>query len=167
MVALASGKESSIARRRQQCLTGCCKNSSICYCPGGDPASCHTPTPRKVLSLSAHRALHGGLSGAGAMVINVVAFMWVRTVMAVQQLHGTPLVPTIKSLYHEGGIRRFYRGLAPALLMAPAARFGDTAANAAVFTVYNSYPQTGDLPVALKTATASFLASLFRIVLMP
>lgn len=42
-----------------------------------------------------------------------------------------------RTLYKQGGIRRFYAGLPAALLHAPAARFGDTAANDGVMYLLN------------------------------
>lgn len=65
----------------------------------------------------------------------------------------------IRTLYLEGGIKRFYAGLAPALLQGPASRFGDTAANAGVITLLDSFDETKDLPVLLKTAAASATAA--------
>ena len=40
-----------------------------------------------------------------------------------------------RKLWHEGGIPRFYRGLAPALFQGPLSRFGDTAANTAILAL--------------------------------
>lgn len=39
----------------------------------------------------------------------------------------------VRTLYKQGGIPRFYHGFIPALVQAPVARFGDTAANAGVW----------------------------------
>jgi hypothetical protein len=44
---------------------------------------------------------------------------------------------------------------------------GDTAANAGVLTLLDSYEETKNLPVLLKTAAASTTAALWRIILMP
>lgn len=41
-----------------------------------------------------------------------------------------PLQQAIRTLYRQGGVRRFYHGFVPALIHAPISRFGDTAANA-------------------------------------
>ena len=40
-------------------------------------------------------------------------------------------------LYKDGGVRRFYRGVGPALLQGPLSRFGDTAAN--VGLIFDSF----------------------------
>ena len=45
---------------------------------------------------------------------------------------GGTMLSTIKLLYKEGGVPRFYRGLVPALIQSPISRFGDTFANAGV-----------------------------------
>jgi len=42
--------------------------------------------------------------------------MWLRTTMNVQQNRGGTTLGTIRALYQEGGVRRFYRGVLPALL---------------------------------------------------
>lgn len=73
----------------------------------------------------------------------------------------------LKTLYREGGIRRFYRGVGPALIQGPLSRFGDTAANAGVLTLLEESESTRNLPIAVKTACASAAAGCFRIFLMP
>lgn len=122
---------------------------------------------KNILNNSFQRALGGGLSGASAMGCQVLSLMWLRTTMNYQYRYGTTTTQAIKSLYKDGGIGRFYRGLGPALLQGPLSRFGDTAANAGVITLLDSYDETKDLPVAAKTMCASFIASLWRINLMP
>ena len=73
----------------------------------------------------------------------------------------------LRTLYADGGIPRFYRGVLPALIQGPMSRFGDTAANTGMITLMDSFDATKDLNVGVKTATASAAAALFRIVLMP
>lgn len=73
----------------------------------------------------------------------------------------------LKTLYADGGIPRFYRGVLPALVQGPLSRFGDTAANTGVLTLMNSMETTKDLAVGLKTVAASAAAAAFRIFLMP
>jgi len=70
-------------------------------------------------------------------------------------------------LYADGGIPRFYRGVAPALIQGPLSRFGDTAANTGILTLLNSMEATKDINVGFKTVAASFAAACFRIFLMP
>lgn len=87
--------------------------------------------------------------------------------MNYQYRHGTTTTQALKTLYADGGVRRFYRGLLPALVQGPMSRFGDTAANAGVIALLDSSDSTRDLPVAMKTAVASTAAAAWRIMLMP
>ena len=61
--------------------------------------------------------------------------MWLRTTMNYQYANGTSTLTALRTLYKDGGIPRFYKGLAPALIQGPLSRFGDTAANAGVLAV--------------------------------
>ena len=61
------------------------------------------------------RALGGGLSGAAAMVLQVLLLMPIRTIMNYQYRHGTSLSVATKTLYQEGGYGRYYAGLGAAL----------------------------------------------------
>lgn len=113
------------------------------------------------------KAIAGGISGSGAMIIQVSSLMWLRTTMNYQYRYGTTTSEALKNLYKEGGIRRFYRGLGPALIQAPVSRFGDTAANVGITTYLNGNESTKNLPTSIKTLLASFTAGLWRISLMP
>ena len=108
-----------------------------------------------------------GLAGAAAMTINVCTLMWMRTTINYQYRYGTSTMQAFKTLYADGGIPRFYRGLIPALLQGPLSRFGDTAANTGTLALLDSFESTESLPVAGKTIMASVAAALFRIALMP
>ena len=99
--------------------------------------------------------------------MQVFLLMSLRTTMNYQYRYGTSMKEAVKTLWAQGGIRRFYKGLVPALLQGPLSRFGDTAANAGVLALLNSQPGTADLPVAVKTLAASGTAAAFRILLMP
>ena len=120
-----------------------------------------------IFKKSFNKAINGGLSGSAAMFVQVSSLMWLRTTMNYQYRYGTTTSNALKSLYNEGGIRRFYRGVGPALLQGPLSRFGDTAANTGIITLLDSNDKTKDLPVSLKTVCASTTASLWRIVIMP
>ena len=113
------------------------------------------------------RAGEGGLAGAAAMAINVCSLMWIRTIINYQYRYGTSSTEAFKKLYAEGGIPRFYRGLAPALIQGPLSRFGDTAASTGTLAVLDTFEFTEKLPVGVKTVAASCVAALFRIFLMP
>ena len=65
----------------------------------------------------------------------------------------------IQHLYNDGGrglggVRRFYRGVSAAMLQAPLARFGDTAANVGALALLDDFEATRSLPVAAKTGAA-------------
>uniref|UniRef100_A0A7S2WCX6 Mitochondrial carrier protein n=1 Tax=Mucochytrium quahogii TaxID=96639 RepID=A0A7S2WCX6_9STRA len=139
-----------------------------CDIKGGCEASSKPePTMKEILEKAGKRALGGGLPGAMAMGIQVGSLMWLRTTMNYQYRYGTSTKVALQTLYKEGGIRRFYRGVGPALIQGPMSRFGDTAANAGMLSLLNSQESTRDLPVAAKTACASFAAGLWRVFLMP
>eukprot|EP00053_Salpingoeca_punica_P008269 m.74654 g.74654 ORF g.74654 m.74654 type:complete len:302 (+) comp14523_c0_seq3:196-1101(+) len=113
------------------------------------------------------RALGGGLPGAAAMAVQVCSLMWLRTTMNYQYRYGTTTTEAIRTLYKQGGILRFYRGVLPALAQGPLSRFGDTAANSGMLALLGSYELTKDMPIGFKTMAASAAAGLWRINLMP
>ncbi|KAF5532468.1 hypothetical protein FMEXI_12425 [Fusarium mexicanum] len=130
------------------------------------------------------RALGGGLSGAAAMVLQVLLLMAsyrvkiidtvqltsykpLRTIMNYQYRHGTSFTVATRTLYTEGGVRRYYQGIAPALFQGPIARFGDTAANAGILALLQSNPYLKNLPSPIKTIFASLCAAAFRMILTP
>ncbi|KAL3759055.1 hypothetical protein ACHAWU_008664 [Discostella pseudostelligera] len=121
----------------------------------------------EVLDKAAKSAMRGGTAGAVAMGMNVGALMWMRTTVNYQYRHGTSFPVALRTLYADGGVLRFYRGVLPALIQGPLSRFGDTAANTGMLTLLDSIESTKDLNVAYKTASASVAAALFRIFLMP
>lgn len=112
-------------------------------------------------------SINSGISGASAMSIQVCSLMWLRTTINYQYKTGYTLSQSFKKLYKEGKIRRFYRGITPALLQGPLSRFGDTASNTGVITTLNSYDSTKELPLFIKTICSSSIASLWRIGIMP
>lgn len=128
------------------------------------------PIPLKAVNVwdkAVKRAIGGGVSGAAAMGVQVLSLMWLRTTMNYQYRYGSTMKEALAILYKDGGIRRFYRGLAPALIQGPASRLGDTAANTGILVLMDSYEETKDLPVMVKTVAASATAALWRIFLMP
>lgn len=124
-------------------------------------------TPAEVLHKASGAAFRGGIAGASAQAINVMALMWMRTVMNYQYRYSGGFMEVFGKLYKEGGVPRLYRGLIPALMQAPLSRFGDTAANVGVLAILDSRAETRDLPVGVKTAIASSGAACFRLCLMP
>ncbi|OEH78011.1 MC family transporter [Cyclospora cayetanensis] len=126
-------------------------------------SSTHSSPPSEATSKAASPAS----TRASAQVINVLSFMWLRTTMNYQYRHGGSTTHVVKTLWKEGGVPRFYRGLLPALLQSPLSRFGDTASNVGVLTLLDANERTRDLPVGLKTALASCGAACWRLFLMP
>mmetsp|Transcript_68012 Transcript_68012/g.133750 ORF Transcript_68012/g.133750 Transcript_68012/m.133750 type:complete len:284 (-) Transcript_68012:173-1024(-) len=121
------------------------------------------PTLNEILTKASKKALSGGLAGMGAQAINVLTLMWMRTIMNYQYRYGGSLGEVTRKLYADGGIPRFYRGLAPGLIQAPVSRFGDTAANDGALAAL----EHTSLPTAVKTMCASACAAGFRVFLMP
>ena len=121
----------------------------------------------QVMSKALKRAAGGGAAGAIAMILQVSSLMWMRTTMNYQYRYGTTTRQALSALYSQGGVRRFYRGIGPALFQGPLSRFGDTAANTGVLALLNAFPATADLPVGVKTLCASGAAVSWRIMLMP
>jgi len=121
------------------------------------------PTASEILAKASKKALSGGLAGMGAQAINVCTLMWMRTIMNYQYRYGGTIGEVSKKLYAEGGIPRFYRGLAPGLVQAPVSRFGDTAANDGALAAL----EHTNLPTTVKTMGASACAAGFRVFLMP
>jgi len=115
------------------------------------------------MSKASKKALTGGLAGMGAQAINVLTMMWMRTIMNYQYRYGGTFTETVQKLWAEGGVPRFYRGLAPGLIQAPVSRFGDTAANDGALAAL----EHTSLPTAAKTMIASAGAAGFRVFLMP
>lgn len=125
------------------------------------------PSFREVLNKAAGSAVRGGAAGAVAMGANVACLMWMRTTVNYQYRSGVTFPVALKTLYADGGIPRFYRGVLPAIVQGPLSRFGDTAANTGVLTLLNNLDSTRDLAVGFKTVAASASAAIFRIFLMP
>ena len=87
--------------------------------------------------------------------------------MNYQYRNGTTFPVALRTLYADGGILRFYRGVLPALVQGPLSRFGDTAANTGMLTLLDNLEETQNLAVGVKTIAASAAAAIFRIGLMP
>lgn len=124
-------------------------------------------TADEIFAKASARAFKGGWTGAAAMGLQVGSLMWLRTTMNYQYRYGGTMTGTLKHLYKEGGVPRFYRGVVPALFQGPLSRFGDTAANAGMLTLLDGFAQTRDMSIALKTGTASIAAGAFRCFIMP
>jgi len=136
--------------------------------------SCEEAPPSKpkqsfgeTMKKAGYRALGGGASGAAAMVIQVGSLMWMRTTMNYQYRYGMTTTDALRTLYNDGGILRFYRGVGPALIQGPVSRFGDTAANAGVLEMFEQSESMNNWPTPVKTVFASGAASSMRVCLVP
>lgn len=130
---------------------------------GGPETPPQSSVTLDVLQNAANKALCGGLAGVGAQGVNVVALMWMQTVMNVQYRYGGTFKVVATRLYAEGGCRRFYQGFAPAIVLAPLSRFGDVAANEGALAALESTR----LPIGVQTAFASACAASGRLFIMP
>lgn len=116
-----------------------------------------------VMKNAAKKALGGGVAGALAMVVQVVALMWMRTTINYQHANGMSTLEAMAALYAAGGLARFYQGVGAALIQAPLSRFGDTAANAGMIALLEGV----SMSPAAKTFCASCAAATFRIAITP
>eukprot|EP00310_Coccolithus_braarudii_P025557 CAMPEP_0183358016 /NCGR_PEP_ID=MMETSP0164_2-20130417/47983_1 /TAXON_ID=221442 /ORGANISM="Coccolithus pelagicus ssp braarudi, Strain PLY182g" /LENGTH=378 /DNA_ID=CAMNT_0025531809 /DNA_START=75 /DNA_END=1208 /DNA_ORIENTATION=+ len=149
------GLTSVYAVKRHQMLMAC------------SPAEGSAEPLSETLKKAAKRAAGGGVAGAVAMFANVATLMWMRTTVNFQYRYGMSTGEALKHLYADGGVRRFYRGVGPALFQGPLSRFGDTAANAGMISLWDSLEATKGLPTWAKTMSASAAAAGFRVFLMP
>jgi Mitochondrial carrier protein len=80
-------------------------------------------------------------------------------------VNGGTMMGAITTLFKEGGIPRFYKGVSFAIVQNPLSRFGDTAANTGVLALMEAFFPGS--PVAVKTALASVGGASWRIALTP
>ena len=116
-----------------------------------------------ILDKSFKKAINGGSAGFMAMTGQVFSLMWMRTMINHQYRHGGTLSSTFKTLYKEGDLPRFYRGIGFALMQAPISRFGDTAMNIGMMELLKD----SDMNTATKTFAGSCGAGLWRMSIMP
>lgn len=110
-----------------------------------------------------NKAIGGGFAGSSAMIIQISSLMWLRTTMNYQYKYGGSFKESLSKLYKDGGIKRFYRGYSAALAIGPMSRFGDTAANAYILSLF----EPTSIPVSIQTLVGSSVAALWRAFLMP
>lgn len=125
------------------------------------------PSLNQILLRAGKRGLGGGISGALAGVVQVLALMWLRTITNYQCRYGTTFRQALQTLMNEGGVRRLYRGLTFALIQAPITRFVATAANDGVESFLASFKQTRTWGPERTTIFASLFVGFVRIGLMP
>jgi hypothetical protein len=117
----------------------------------------------EIYAKSKHKIINGGLAGSSAAVVQVTSLLWLRTTLNYQYTNGISTSNALKNLYKQGGVRRFYRGYVPALVLASSARFTDTFANVGVLEMTKGT----SMPLYAKTAMSSIIAGCSRSLLMP
>lgn len=101
------------------------------------------------------------------MLLDIVVRRWLRTVVNYQSRYGTSFRQTLLVLFNEGGVPRFYRGLAFALVQAPLARFVATFANDGCEALLSSLETTKHFGPARQTLISSVVVGLWRVAIMP
>jgi hypothetical protein len=119
-----------------------------------------------LLLMAIQKAAKSGSAGFVAGTVQVVAFMWLRTVMNYQYKKGGAFFEVLAKLYKEGGIARLYQGMFPwAIFQAPLSRFGDVFSNEVMLAITGSlFP---DLSVSVTTVAGSVTSAAFRVVITP
>ncbi|RDI81032.1 hypothetical protein Vi05172_g8979 [Venturia inaequalis] len=102
-----------------------------------------------------------------ALIIGVFIQGWINAGGDVDYRFGTTFTAATKTLYRDGGVRRYYQGIGAALVQGPVSRFGDTAANAGILAFLQSNSYLSGLPSPIKTIFASLCAAAFRMILTP
>jgi NAD(P)-dependent dehydrogenase (short-subunit alcohol dehydrogenase family) len=110
-------------------------------------------------------AWRSGLAGSFAGLLQVIVFMWMRTVMNVQYIGGGGFCVVLRRLWRNGGMRRLYKGFFFALVQNPAVRFGDVAVNSGgILLLKNLLPSTS---ILVRTVLTTMIGSLWRLFLTP
>ena len=117
----------------------------------------------EIYANSKNKITNSGLAGSSAAVVQVTSLLWLRTTLNFQYTNGISTSNALKTLYNQGGVRRFYRGYLPALVLTSSARFTDTFANVGVLEM----SKNTSLPLYKKTVISSIIAGCSRSLLMP
>eukprot|EP01041_Mallomonas_annulata_P007799 gene7799-15958_t len=121
---------------------------------------------QKLLKDAWNHAISSGLSGAAAGILQVILMMWLRTTIHYQHRYGLTTIDTIKILYSQGGIQRFYNGISYAIIQAPLAKFGSMASNEGA-KYCSKFIKDIKFRILFSTLLGSILASFWRMILMP
>ena len=104
--------------------------------------------------------LKPGLGGSLAMSTQITLFYWLKTTTTYQYKTGISTSEAFKYLFNSGGIRRFYNGYVPSLIMGTSCRFGDVIS-------YKYLEKQNNLSQIQKSSLASLSSMIWRINLMP
>lgn len=111
-------------------------------------------------------SVRSGLSGAFAGMVQVLALMWLRTAVNYQYRYGVSMGRSVRDLYAQGGLYRFYRGLSFALLQGPLAKFGASCANELSVQI-SKLCFSEKYYLGLSTIMGGILSGLWRFLIMP
>lgn len=112
-------------------------------------------------------AMKGGMFGAVAGSIQVLSLMWMRTIINYQYRYGVSLQDAVSALYQEGGVLRFYRGIAYAIIQNPLSKFGAIAANEGALMIISQLTGIENASPALASVLGTALSVAWRLFLMP
>jgi hypothetical protein len=96
--------------------------------------------------------------------LSVVSSMWLETILHNQYRHGTSTVSTFNILYHEDGVRRFYRGFTPALV---SKCFGWTKHISPLICAVGLLNEESDVPIVFKALGASAVSHIMDSMFLP
>jgi Mitochondrial carrier protein len=122
---------------------------------------------KQKLSGTFNKSFTSGIAGSMAMVVQVFSLMWMHTIRNYQYRYGGSMADTLRNLYAEGGIPRFYRGVSLALVHGTCSRFGDTFSNSFLLHLKQSHDSLRNVPVQITTLGASIMTSCFRVLITP
>jgi hypothetical protein len=119
---------------------------------------------KQITRTASMAAFKGGMYGAVAGAFQVLALMWLRTIINYQYRYGVSLEEAIQALNKQGGIKRFYKGISYALVQNPLAKFGSSASNQASKIIVN---QALPLSPIYTSAVGTFLTIFWRLLFFP
>ena len=99
-------------------------------------------------------------AGTSTSFLQVTSLMWLRTTNNYQYRYGTKLFQSLKNLYKEGGVLRFYKGFIPSLFVASTCRVGD-------FTAYYFMNSFKDITPFQKILGISSVSCATRMLVIP
>ena len=108
---------------------------------------------------SSATSCHGSAGALSSLLTDLCTFP-MDTLKKAMQADGSrasaapSFLTTVTRLRAEGGVPRFYQGLQFAIFQTPLSRFGDTASNAGMLALWDSFEFTKGLPVWTKTVSA-------------